>query len=368
MRMKIARIFLLHILVLTFPGVAVAAGFADGLRYVFVAAQDSGRVGVIDSRDDSLAGEMDLGLVPSQLEIAGEPARLAAIDGTTARLSVVPVDGGAARMVTLDFVPTRLLAAGGKIVAAAPEGGWLALVDAARASVVAKGKTAPFRDIQAAEGGERLVLAPRDGERLAIMDTATLSVVAEAAPPRSGLGGYSWLGRAPNGRVVYARAAAMPVLVALDVRAAKVVAEMPTGAARAYSNATGITLLLPDDQTRTVTLVPSSLKGSTVLRGEGTMSGVYSSWFDTVAFIPSSATRSVMVVDQQQGIRGDDIALSGLPGRGVVTPDGRKLYLPVTDGSRVAVIDAERRRLAGWVNLPYRPSVAQMARTFGICH
>ena len=53
---------------------------------------------------------------------------------------------------------------------------------------------------------------------------------------------------------------------------------------------------------------------------------------------------------------------------GAVTPDGKKLFLPLADDHSLAVIDAERRRLAGTIPLPGVPSFALMARTFGICH
>lgn len=347
-----------------------AGGFADGLRYVFVSGQDSTRVAVIDSRDDSLAGSLDLGLVPSQLEIAGEPAWLAAVDGVGTRLALVPVDGGAATLVALDFVPTRLLAAGGRIVAAAPSAGWLAVVDVAAGKVVVQGRLAPFRDLQPAGDGSRLLLAPETGERLVLLDAATLAVTAEVAPPRAGLGGFSALSRSPSGRVVYARAATAPLVLAVDVAGGKTAGEIAAnpGMARAYTNATGITLVLPDSAGRSVTLVPASLKGGVSLPGEAGMTGVYSGWFDTVAFIPSSEARSVMVVDQPGAYRGDDIVLGARPGRGTVTPDGRKLYLPLVDANRVAVISAETRRLTGYVALPFQPSMALMARTFGICH
>lgn len=356
---------------LLLPVAARAAdGFVDGLRYVFVSGQDSTRVAVIDSRDDTLAGSLELGLVPSQLEIAGEQGKLAAVDGASARLALVAVDGGEAGMVALDFVPTRLLAAGGRIVAAAPASGWLAVVDVTVGKVVAQGHVSPFRDLQPAGDGSRLLLAPETGEGLVLVDTSTLAVTAELAPPRPGLGGFSSLSRSPSGRVIYARAAGAPLVLAVDVAGGKMGGELAVGAgmARAYTNATGITLVLPDSAERSVALVPASLRGGVSLPGEAGVTGVYSGWFDTVAFIPSSDSRSVMVVDQPGAYRGDDIVLGARPGRGTVTPDGRKFYLPLVDANRVAVISAETRRLSGYVALPFQPSMALMARTFGICH
>lgn len=357
--------------ILLLPMAGHAAGnFTDGLRYVFVSGSDSTRIAVIDSRDDTVVGSVELGLVPSQLEIAGEPSRLAAVDGTSARVALAAVDGGAATMVALDFAPIRLMAAGGRVVAAAPSAGWLAVIDVAAGRVVAQHRLAAFRDLQPAGDGSRLLLAPETGEGLMLVDTATLAVTAEVAPPRPGLGGFSALSRSPGGRVVYARAATAPLVMAVDLSTAKTAGEVAAGAgmARAYTNATGITLVLPDSAARSVMLMPASLKGGVSLSGEAGMTGVYSGWFDTVAFIPSSEARSVIVVDQPGAYRGDDIVLGARPGRGTVTPDGRKFYLPLVDAHRVAVISAETRRLTGYVALPFQPEMALMARTFGICH
>lgn len=371
--MNACRLFagpLLAVVLLVFATGTNAAGFTDGLRYVFVTAQDSAKVSVIDSRDDSVAGSLDLGLVPSQMDIASEPGQLVAIDGVGAQVAVVAVETGAGALVRLDFVPTRLIVAGNRVVVAAPAVGRLAVIAVETGKVVGQGQIAPFRDLQPVTDGAQVLLAPENGDGLVLFDLAAMKIAAEVAPPRPGLGGFSSLARSPNGRLVYARAAAAPVVVAVDVRAAKVVGEVAAsaGTPRAYTNAMGITLVLPDSATRSVILVPSSLKGGASLRGEAGMTGVYSGWFDTVSFIPSTDTRSVVVVDQQGGFRGDDIVLGAIPGRGTVTPDGRKFYLPLVDANRVAVIDAERRQLVRMVTLPTRPAMALMGRTFGICH
>lgn len=310
--------------------------------------------------------------MPEQLESAGELGRLVAIDGHSEQVSVVVLDSGKATLLPLDFVPTRVVvsADGSKAVAAAPAAGRLAALDLRTLKVEAQASgLPPFRDLLPTPDGAQVLLAPQLGEAIAVHDLASGRQVGEVAPPRSGLGGFAVLTRAPSGRVAYARAAAAPVLAAIDLRSGKATAvDIGAGVGRAYTNAIGITLVLPDNVRRSVDLLPASLQGGISVAGEAGMTAVYSGWFDTVAFIPSTATRSVVVIDQQSRRRGDDIALGGVPGRGTVTPDGRKLYLPVMDGNRVAVINAEQRRLAGSVSLPGRPAIALMTRTFGICH
>lgn len=349
---------------------AQAADFSDGTRFVFVAAQDSEQVIVIDSRDDHVAGALAMGLVPSQLEIAGEQGRLIAVDGRAATVSVVSVRDGGRVSVPLDFVPGRLVVAadGSRAVAAAPDQGRLAVIDVASARLVGQGRMAPFRDLLIMPDGARVLLSPETGDDLLLVSLADWAVTGRVEPPRAGLGGFGALSRAPDNRLAYARALGAPAVVAVDLRTAKALGEVAAGGGKPYTNAMGITLILPDDHAGKVTLMPASLRGGATLSGEAGMNGVYNGWFDTVAFIPSVARKNVVVVDQQGRFRGDDIVLGAIPGRGTVTPDGRKLYLPLIDANRVAVIDAERRALAGYVAVPHRPAIALMGRTFGLCH
>ena len=355
---------------LGFAAPAQAADFSDGTRFVFVAAQDSEQVSVIDSRDDHVAGALAMGLVPSQLEIAGDQGRLIAVDGRAAMVSVVSVRDGGRVAVPLDFVPGRLVVAadGSRAVAAAPAEGRFALIDVASARLVGQGRVAPFRDLLIMPDGARILLSPETGDDLLLVSLADWAVTGRVEPPRAGLGGFGALSRAPDNRLAYARALGAPAVVAVDLRTAKALGEVAAGGAKPYTNAMGITLILPDDHAGKVTLMPASLRGAATLSGEAGMNGVYNGWFDTVAFIPSVERKTVVVVDQQGRFRGNDIVLGAIPGRGTVTPDGRKLYLPLIDANRVAVIDAERRALAGYVAVPHRPAIALMGRTFGLCH
>jgi len=355
---------------LGFAALARAADFSDGNRFVFVSAQDSEQISVIDSRDDSVAGILAVGLVPSELEIAGDLGRLAAVDGRAAMVAVVSVRDGSRIAVPLDFVPQRLVMAadGRRVVAAAPAEGRLAVIDMASAQLVGQGQVAPFRDLLIMPDNAQVLVSSEAGEDLLLVSLSHWTVTGRVEPPRGGLGGFGALSRAPDNRRAYARALGAPVVVAVDLRNAKVIGEVPAGGGKPYTNAMGITLILPDDQAGKVTLVPASLRGGVTVSGEAGMNGVYNGWFDTVAFIPSTAGKKVLVVDQPGRFRGDDIVLGATPGRGTVTPDGRKFYLPLVDAKRVAVIDAERRSLARYVMLPHRPAIALMGRTFGLCH
>ena len=362
-------------LVLSWAMPAHAGGdFTDAGRYVFVPLAGSTTVVVVDSRNDGIAGQLDAGLVVSQLESSADLARLAAIDGTSARMSVIDLAGGASLPVDLDFVPQRLLVAGKGVhaVAARMDQGVLAFVDLSRGVVTGRlSGLAPIRDLLFSADGSVVYAAMLDRDSLTVIDVASARLAGEVAPPQAGLGTPASLTRTPSGRGALVRAGAAPVisLVALHAAQASGSIQVGPGVARAYPNATGIHLIVPDNQARTVTFVSAaSLKHKATLAGAAGMSNVYSGWFDTVAFVASTDERKLLTYDQPGLERGDDIKLPAAPGRGTVTPDGKKLFLPLADDHSLAVIDAERRRLAGTIPLPGAPTVALMARTFGICH
>lgn len=351
-----------------------AGGFADMVRYVFVPMRDSTAITVIDSRDDTVAGAVEVGLVPSQIEISGDWARLAAVDGVSSRLAMIDLTSEAGpRMVPLPFVPDRLTISGdGRTLAALALGtGEAAFIDVfdARLRGTASG-LGPLTDILLNRDGTLLYAATRGREGLGIVDVAAGRMVAEIPPQHAGMGEIASLSRAPSGRVAYLKPAKAAAIAVADFGEARTAAiEAGEGVDKAYTNATGITLVLPDNHDRSVGFVAAStLKRKATLKGAGGMSAVYSGWFDTVTFIPSTVERKVLVFDQQGLERGDDIVLDGVPGRGTVTPDGRKLYLPLMDADALVVVDAEYRRLGGRIALPGRPVFAVMGRTFGICH
>lgn len=376
--MALPRIFacllILAAIVLTANPARAGQEFADVMRYVYVPLRDSTTIAVIDSRDDTVAGSLDAGLVVRQLDASGDLTKLVAIDGRTKRVSVIELASGGHTLMDLDFVPARLLVSGDGMTAAAWEAsGTVMFIDLRGARTLRRAQDLPpLRDLLFSADGTVLYVAAEGREALGIVDVASGRLIGEIAAAHPGLGGIANLTRAPSGRVAFAKAAGMSAITAVNLSAggAGTVLRTSSGVTKAYTSATGITVILPDSAERTVSFLSASALGKTkaVLKGAAGMTYVYSGWFDTVAFIPSTAERSVLVYDQQALERGDDIVLEGVPGRGTVTPDGRKLYLPLENSDRMAVIDAEYRRQSGIIRLPGTAHTALMARTFGICH
>ncbi|THF60470.1 YncE family protein [Pseudothauera rhizosphaerae] len=349
---------------------AHAGNFGDVLRYLFVSHPAGSLVTVIDTRDDRIAGTLDVGLVPLQLEGSGDLAKLVAIDGRSPRVNLVELTGGRLASVALDFVPQRIVVSpnGLKAVAIAPEEGVFALVDLLFAVPLGPTRHHPqLHDLLFDRSGQVLHIA--DAEGIERFDTGTGRALGRIGPA----GAVLRLDSSASGRHLYARTADGTIhSVALDPSAGTAgpgALAAGEGVARAYTNATGTRLFLPDSARRRISIVsPLTLRTEAVLPAAAGLGHVYSAWFDTVAFVASAEGPAVLVFDQEHAVRGADIPLSGVGGRGTVTPDGRKFYLPVADGHSLAVIDAEGRRLAKYIVLDAPPRAALMAVTFGICH
>jgi DNA-binding beta-propeller fold protein YncE len=111
-----------------------------------------------------------------------------------------------------------------------------------------------------------------------------------------------------------------------------------------------------------------SVRNAAVLKARTDVSAIYAAWFDTLALIPASAARAVLLFDLEAMRPAGSIALAAAAGRGAVTPDGQKLYLPLAEASEVAVINARQRRLTTSIAVPGRPASVVLAGSYGACH
>lgn len=349
---------------------AYASKFGDVARYLFVTHPASSRITVIDTRDDRVAGTLDAGVAPLQLEGSGDLAKLVAIDGQTPRVQLIELTSGRLQIIALDFVPQRIVLSsnGLRVAAFAPERGLFVVVDLLfAASIGPTRQHAGLHDLLFDRRGEILHIADDKGiERFDVRAGRPLGRIDAS-------GAVTRLTPSATGRHLFADSADGSIgVVELEPSAdggGRIGFPAGSGVTRAYTNATGTRLFLPDSRQRKMSFVsPRTLQTQATLPAASGLGHVYSAWFDTITFVPSTEGPAVLVYDQERVVRGADIALPGTVGRGTVTPDGAKLYLPIADDRSLAVIDAKVRRLTKRIRLEAPPRAALMAVTFGICH
>jgi DNA-binding beta-propeller fold protein YncE len=110
----------------------------DLSRYVFVLGRDSSGVTVFDSASNAVAANLDIGLVPKQVEISRELSRLVATDGRSQRIVVFDVPTETATTIDLPILAERVtLGTSGWLLAVIDtSGGRVAVVDLIKHRVV----------------------------------------------------------------------------------------------------------------------------------------------------------------------------------------------------------------------------------------
>jgi YVTN family beta-propeller protein len=127
---------------------------------------------------------------------------------------------------------------------------------------------------------------------------------------------------------------------------------------------------VPNNGDATVSVVStSSLEVVATLPGAEDMTGINTGWFETLAFVIGRADNKLVVLDLVAMKAVGEIALPGTPETGVTSPDGKTIYVALSDTDQVAVIDVRRRQLVKTIDdVGDEPWGAAMAGALNYCH
>jgi hypothetical protein len=360
----------------TWARATIEPALFDIRRYVYAPSATTPDVTVIDAEADRIVGNLNIGIVARQVVVSRETATLIATDGQSASVSLVNVVSGVARTVALPTPVSRLtVGTTGRLVAASdPAGGTIALIDLAedrQDAVTLISGLPPLRDVMFGALDTALYVAAKGVDGVGVVDVAQAKLLDEIATAQPTGAGVGALARSLDGRQVLALPLEGGPISVLDPEQRKVVAQIAggPGTTGVFASGTGNYLLIPDNVDATLSVFRSSrLNDPIALPGAFGVTGVYTAWLDSIAFVPSALRRSVLVYDLDKMRLVDEIALPGMPGAGAVTADSRTLYLPVLDPPRVLAVDGATRRIATSYDLPNRPLATLVAGGWGICH
>jgi DNA-binding beta-propeller fold protein YncE len=203
------------------------------------------------------------------------------------------------------------------------------------------------------------------------IDVAQRRLTHEIPTVRPNHSGIAALARTANGRQVLALPRGGGPISVFDPEQDRIIARVEAGfgAAAMVPSGTGRYLLVPNTIEATLTVFRSeSFSDPVSLPGGPGVTGVYTAWLDSIAFMPDSVRQSVLMYDLDSLSLVSEIALRGRPGPGAVTPDSRTLYLPVLDPPRVVAIDAASREVAAVFDIAEPPLAALVAGGWGIFH
>ena len=367
--------------------VPAAALEADG-QYIYVPNRSSSDVAVIDHATQRLIARIEVGKVPHQVAVSDRLGKLVA--SNTADNTVSIIDLATLRTeatLTLDHEPEHMeLSPNGLVLAVGNIGaGTVSLISLEEAREVARvdGLFEPHNLTFSADGS-LLYVANLGAEHVSVVDVAAARVVNEipVAEPTAlaakGSGtseeyqGIINVTRTPDGRLGFAAHGEGNVMAVIDLRSQRKIKSLELGELpwRAYSTADGRFMLVPNNGDATVSVIStSSLEVVATLPGAEDMTGINTGWFETLAFVISRGENKLVVLDLVAMKAVGEIALPGTPETGVTTPDGKTLYVALSDTDQVAVIDVRRRQLVKTIDdVGDEPWGAAMAGALNYCH
>jgi YVTN family beta-propeller protein len=347
-------------------GIAHAGqGFANVKQNIFVAARASQTLTVIDTESEQVIGAVELGLEPKQLAVSDSVAKLAAIDGEGHRIVLLELVSSNTRSIDFDFVPTKLVLAPDGLQLAVIGDGKMAFLDLLFVKETARATgLPPVQDAVFSGDSRQLIASVVDSNGLVIVDTGTGRETGRIGWKAD----VSAIVRSVNGREGFAKAASGSEVAHLDLINGRVIGQIQASPrAEIVSTGLGKWLLAADAVEGKLRVARSSpLTAAATLDADPGVSALYSAWFDTVAI--ASGFRKAVIYDLDTMRKVRDIPLEGAAGPGSVTPDGKRLFLPLEDAGKVAVIDAQLRRLTNMISVGPKPIAAVMAGSYGICH
>ena len=356
--------------------------FTDGSRYIFVPSRTRPEVTVVDGIAGAVAGTLRLGHVPAQIVVSDAAGRLVASDIGNNALSIVDLETGQLdRTLELGMTPDRIVLS--------PDGYLVAASDATSGSVVVV-SLFNYRELARIEGfsgrtglsfnlgGSQLYVRDGAANHLAIVDLVQNKIIdqiglAKTLPSSRTAHELddSALTRSPDGRYGFVSSTSEGTVAVIDLGTGKLIKAIPVGKAprRPYGTADGRLMLVPNEGDGTISVVDTALlQVVATLAGARDVLAINTGWFESVALVMSAGEDKIVLLDLMTFRNVGEIPLPGTPGPGVVTPDGKKLFVALDTG-KLATIDIRARKvdtvIAGLVSSPYG---ATMARTNNYCH
>ncbi len=360
----------------------------DSGRYLYVPNRASADVAVIDTSTDEVVAKVPVGMQPHQVVISDSLGKLVASNTSDDTITIFDLQRFQVEAtLTLGKEPEHMeLSPGGSVLAVGNiAAGTLSLISLSENREFARveGLFEPH-NLTFSPEGDFVFVANLGANHVSVVSVAEGKVVkeipvAEPTPEASAADqssaeyqGIINVTRTPDGRLGFAAHGEGNTLAVLDLRTKKTVKQLTLGELpwRAYSTADGRYMLVPNNGDRTVSVISTAtLEVVATLPGAADMTGINTGWFETTAFVISRGEDKAVILDLETMRPAGEIALPGTPETGVTTPDGRKLYVALSEADKVAVIDIRARKVIKLIDgVGEEPWGATMVGAINYCH
>ena len=359
----------------------------DARFYVFVPNRASADIAVIDTRTDLVVSKIDVGHVPHQVAVSRDLDKIVVTNTADDTLSIIDLASLAVEAtVPLDNEPEHMaLSPNGDVVAVGNIGsGTVSFVSLVSGVETARtqGLFEPHNMTFSADG-LRLYVGNLGANFVSVVDVPSGKVVEEIsigagkavaslASDSADYQGIINVTRTPDGRLGFAAYGEGDQMAVIDLSTSEVIRTLELGDLpwRAFSTSDGRFMLVPNNGDRTVSVFSTeTLEEVARLPGGEDMTGINTAMFDTLAYVISRGEDKAIVLDLTTMQRIGEVALPSSPETGVVTPDGRKLYVALSGSDQVAVIDTVAMTLIEMIGgVGEEPWGAHMVGALNYCH
>lgn len=352
---------------------ATAAAPLDVTRFVYAASATTPEVFLVSTDANAITARVKLGLVAQQMLINRGDGLVIAGGDATPSLALAGAFGGNLRHVALPEPVGRLTSSsdGTAVAVMGASGRSITIVDIDGGSVRTSMSGLPrVRDLMFGAQDKFIYVAADGLDGVGIVDLGAGRVSRTIAGETLDAAGFSTLARTADGRRVLALGAATGPIDVIDAAQGKSVAQLAgQGALGIYPSSIAGYVMVPNGRDQTLAVYkPGQFTGPAILPGAAKISGVYSTWLDSIAFMPSQDGQSVLAYDLDHMRALPAIPVNGVPGKGVVTADTATLYLPVGGPPRLLAVDGATQRVAHVIDLPAEAQVVATAGGAGLCH
>lgn len=359
---------------------AAQAEIGDLDKYVFVLSRAAPELTLIDTATDRVAMVLKLDRVADQMIVSEAAGRLvfSDVDGKSVAL-YDPRAGRVEARIGLHMAPRQMVLS--------PDGWLLAATDmkAGKVAVISLHRKVLLAEIGGFErpynltfdvGSTLIYVSDRGTGMVSTIDAAQGKVIGavKVVDGATGGGGHhiSALTRTPNGRLGFCAYRDGHELAVIDLGNDRKIKKLALGRepSRPWGTADGRFMLVANDGDRTISVIDTqALEVIATLPGARDITAINTGWFESVAFAISRRENKAVVLDLMKLKKVGEIPLVSNPGRGVVTHDGKKLYVALGGTNQVAVIDTRARRLTKLIrHVGHEPWGATMARSNNYCH
>lgn len=359
--------------------------YADIQDYVFVPSMAAAEVTVVNSFRDVVVGTIQLPRQPDQVVVSQGAGALVY---TSAQAKTVSVYSFASQAVVTDIPlafssATIVLSPDGLTAAVADaQAGAIGIIDLQSNTLSASiaGLSQPT-GLTFGEDGLLLYFTDSTSREVGIIDVDTGEIVGAMElsisgqpddPSQVNLAAIGAVTRTPNGRYGLCVEPISRRLSVLNLGDEREIKTLRLGAdpSRPYGTADGRFMMVANNGDRTVTIVSTdTFEVVAILDGAADVTAINTGYFETAAFVLSGSEKKAVVLDLMALANVGDIHFGGAPGPGVVTVDGLKMYVALSDTNELAVIDIEARELLTTIkNVGHAPRGATMLQTNNYCH